>query len=226
MKLIRELTEEVSVSLSESADENGKKSLFIEGVFLQANKKNKNGRIYPSHIMEAEVQRYIKEKVDTNRAYGELGHPNGPQINMHLVSHIIKELRKDGDNYIGKAVITEGTPNGAIVRGLLDAGANLGVSSRGLGSLIQRNGIMEVQSDFRLSTAADIVGDPSAPDAFVRGLMEDVEWICENGVWTPVQVDAAKAHVNAAVRSRSTAQREATALGLFEHFMGTLARKS
>lgn len=225
MKLIRELNEETSIVISEEAG-TGKKRLHIEGVFLQANKKNKNGRIYPSHVMEREVDRYIKEKVETNRAYGELGHPNGPQINMHLVSHVIKELRKDGDNYIGKAVIAEGTTNGQIVCGLLDVGANLGVSSRGLGSLKQRNGIMEVQEDFHLATAADIVGDPSAPDAFVRGLMEDVEWICENGVWAPHQVDAAQSHVNAAVRSRSQSERDATALGLFEHFMKSVRAKN
>ena len=225
MKLITELNEDVKVSLVEEADGSGKKRCFIEGIFLQANIKNRNGRIYPSHVMEQEVDRYINEKVNTNRAYGELGHPSGPQINLHLVSHMIKELRKDGDNYIGKAQITEGTPNGAIAKGLLEAGANLGVSSRGLGSLKQRNGIMEVQSDFRLATAADIVADPSAPDAMVRGLMEDVEWVCENGVWTPQQIDEAKAAVNRAMRSRDRSVYEETAVSIFENFMSKLRTK-
>lgn len=223
MKLICELTEDVQCAIVEDVA-SGKKQMFIEGVFLQANVKNRNGRIYPSHIMEQEVNRYINEKVNTNRAYGELGHPAGPQINMHLVSHIIKELHKDGDNYIGKALVTEGTPNGRTVMGLLDAGANLGVSSRGLGSLKQRNGIMEVQSDFRLATAADIVGDPSAPDAFVRGLMEGVEWVCEGGVWKPQQIEEARAEVNRAIRNPNRAEFEQTAFRLFENFVGNLRK--
>lgn len=221
MKLICELNEDVQVSLVEDTS-SGVKKCFIEGIFLQANIKNRNGRIYPSHIMEAEVDRYIKEKVESNRAYGELGHPAGPQINLHLVSHMIKELRKDGDNYIGKAQITEGTPNGAIAKGLLEAGANLGVSSRGLGSLKQRGGIMEVQSDFRLATAADIVADPSAPDAMVRGLMENVDWICENGIWKPQEIEEAQQAVNRAMRTSDRRVYEETAISLFENFMHSL----
>lgn len=222
MKLICELHESVQCVISE--DVAGKKQMFIEGIFLQAGIKNRNGRIYPSHVMEQEVNRYINEKVVSGRAYGELGHPNGPQINLERVSHIIKELRKDGDNYIGKAVVTEGTPYGQIVKGLLESGANLGVSSRGLGSLKQRNGIMEVQSDFRLATAADVVADPSAPDAMVRGLMEDTEWVCENGIWTPMQIDEAKAQINRAMRSRDRSVYEATAIKLFENFTNSLKK--
>lgn len=224
MKLICELQEDVQVNIVESTDGTGKKQCFIEGIFLQAGIKNRNGRIYPSHVMEQEVNRYIKEKVQANRAYGELGHPAGPQINLERVSHIIKELRKDGDNYIGKALVTEGTPYGAIVKGLLESGANLGVSSRGLGSLVNRNGIMEVQSDFRLATAGDVVADPSAPDAMVRGLMENVEWVCENGVWTAQQVDQAKALVNRSVRSRDKAVFEETAIKLFENFVSSIKK--
>jgi len=224
VKLICELHEDVQVNIVEAADASGKKQVFIEGIFLQANIKNRNGRVYPSHIMEQEVNRYIQEKVKANRAYGELGHPNGPQINLDRVSHLIKELRKDGNNYIGKALVTEGTPYGAIVKGLLESGANLGVSSRGLGSLKQVNGIMEVQSDFRLATAADVVADPSAPDAMVRGLMEDVDWVCDNGVWKPQQIDEAKAAVNRAMRSPDRRVFEETATKLFENFVNSLRK--
>lgn len=179
MKLFLDIAEDVQYV--EEAAENGKKSLYIEGVFLQGAVKNRNGRIYPSEILEQEVTRYTKDAIDSNRAYGELGHPNGPAINLDRVSHMIKELRKDGNNYIGKAKIME-TPMGNIVRNLVQEGAGLGVSSRGMGTLKPSNGIMEVQSDFRLATAADVVADPSAPDAFVQGIMEGVEWIWENGI--------------------------------------------
>lgn len=225
MKLLCELHEDVQVNIVEAADASGKKQVFIEGIFLQAGIKNRNGRVYPSHIMEQEVNRYINEKVATNRAYGELGHPAGPQINLERVSHLIKELRKDGDNYIGKALVTEGTPYGAIVKGLLESGANLGVSSRGLGSLKQRNGIMEVQSDFRLATAGDVVADPSAPDAMVRGLMEDVEWVCENGVWKPQQIDEAKSRINRAIRNPDRSVFEAEAISIFESFVKSALKK-
>lgn len=225
MKLLCELNEDVHVNIVEAADASGKKQVFIEGIFLQAAIKNRNGRVYPSHIMEQEVNRYITEKVATSRAYGELGHPNGPQINLERVSHLIKELRKDGDNYIGKALVTEGTPYGAIVKGLLESGANLGVSSRGLGSLRQRNGIMEVQADFRLATAGDVVADPSAPDAMVRGLMEDVEWVCENGVWQPQQIDEAKSRINRAMRNPNRSVFEAEAISIFENFVKSALKK-
>ena len=165
MKLITELFEDIHY-ISE-AKENGEKTHFIEGIFLQSNVKNRNGRIYPLHIMEKEVNRYVNEVVNHNRAYGELGHPQGPSINLDRVSHIITSLKKEGDNFIGKAKLTE-TPMGNIAMGLLKSGANLGVSSRGMGSLKPtKEGIMEVQSDFHLATAGDIVADPSAPNAFV-----------------------------------------------------------
>jgi hypothetical protein len=180
MKLF--LDSATDVQYIEEAAADGSKSLFIEGVFLQGNIKNRNGRIYPENVLDKEVARYIKEAIDQNRAYGELNHPASPTINLDRVSHMIKELRKDGANYIGKAKIME-TPMGNIVRNLIKEGANLGVSSRGLGTLKPNNGVMEVQEDFRLATAADIVSDPSAPDAFVQGIMEGVEWIWENGIF-------------------------------------------
>lgn len=175
MKLIKEHTEEVKLIVEERL---GKpKNYFIEGVFLQSQIKNRNGRMYPESTMDKEVGRYLKESVKSNRAYGELGHPESPSINLDRVSHLIVDLRKEGTNWIGKAKILE-TPMGQIARGLLDGGANLGVSSRAMGSLkMNKEGINVVQEDFMLSTAADIVADPSAPDAFVRGIMEGVEWI-------------------------------------------------
>jgi hypothetical protein len=185
MKLFTELQEEVSIITE--AKESGGKDYFIEGIFLQADIKNRNGRIYPMPVMEKEVERYIKEKVETNRATGELGHPEGPAINLDRVSHIITELKRDGNNYIGKAKITN-TPKGDIARGLLESGVSLGVSSRAMGSLKESNGVMIVQEDLRIATAADIVADPSAPDAFVKGIMENVEWIYdEKNGWKAVE---------------------------------------
>ena len=174
MKLI--LEESANFEFITEAKEDGSKDHYIHGVFLQADVKNRNGRMYPMPIMEREVERYMNEVVKNNRAYGELGHPAGPQINLDRVSHMITELKKDGSNFIGKAKLTD-TPMGNIAKGLLKSGANLGVSSRAMGSLKESNGKMVVQSDLRLSTAADIVADPSAPDAFVKGIMENVEWL-------------------------------------------------
>jgi hypothetical protein len=175
MKLITELNE--SIQVIEEAAEDGKKNVYIEGIFMQGNIPNRNGRRYSIETLEREVNRYVKESVNKGRAYGELGHPNGPSINLDRVSHIITELRREGNNFIGKAKISS-TPMGEIVKGLLSDGAQLGVSSRGMGSLKEgKDGIMEVQNDFRLATAADIVADPSAPDAFVNGIMEGVEFL-------------------------------------------------
>ena len=171
MKLIKELNEDLQFIVEESSD-SGKKSLFIEGVFLQADLKNRNGRMYPKEIMAKEVNRYVKEQVNTKRAYGELGHPEGPNINLDRVSHMIVSLREDGNNWIGRAKILD-TPMGNIASSLIKEGAGLGVSSRGLGTLKEVNGINEVQDDFMLATAADIVADPSAPGAFVNGIMEN-----------------------------------------------------
>ena len=183
MKLICEVTEDIHI-LTE-ATEDGKKDYFIEGVFLQGDILNRNGRLYPSQTLANEVNRYNEQYIKANRAYGELGHPAGPSINLDSVSHMIKSLKQVGGNFIGKAKITD-TPMGNIVKGLINEGANLGVSSRGLGSLkANGQGIMEVQTDFKLATAADIVADPSAPDAFVQGVMEGREWVWEasSGDW-------------------------------------------
>jgi len=182
MKLISEQWSDDVNYLVEEDPKTGKKHAFIEGVMLQTEVKNKNGRIYPKEVMQKEVARYNKEYVEQNRAYGELGHPEGPTINLERTSHLITSLKEDGKNFIGKAKILS-TPMGEIVKSLLDDGARLGVSSRGMGSLKASNGgVQMVQSDFQLATAADIVADPSAPDAFVDGVMEGVEWVWDNGV--------------------------------------------
>jgi hypothetical protein len=179
MKLITERIEEVKYLVEEKG---GKKHHFIEGVFLQANVVNRNNRMYQPESMEREVNRYNKEYVKENRAFGELGHPDSPTINLHRVSHMIKNIRQEGHNFIGKAKIMD-TPYGNIVKNLIDEGARLGVSSRGMGSLKEtKEGYNLVQDDFYLATAADIVAEPSAPDAFVRGIMEGKEWVWDNGI--------------------------------------------
>ena len=175
-------------------EKNGKKEQYIEGVFLQAGIKNRNGRIYPIETMKKEVNRYIKEFVNKKRAYGELGHPEGPPINLERVSHLITDLREDGKNFIGKAKILS-TPMGNIVKGLLNDGAKLGVSSRGMGSVEQRGNAQYVQDDFLLATAADIVADPSAPDAFVEGIMEGVEWVQEGGIFKAKEIESWKSQI-------------------------------
>ena len=222
MKLIREEIEQVQV-ISE-AKENGEKQYFIEGIFLQANRKNRNGRIYPLGVMESEVNRYINEVVDNNRAYGELGHPAGPSINLDRVSHMITSLKRDGDNFIGKAKLTE-TPMGNIARGLLASGANLGVSSRGLGTLKPtKDGVMEVQSDFRLATAADIVADPSAPDAFVKGVMENVDWVYDpvKDTWHEEKLD----NMKKAMHGMTKGQLEEQKMAIFEDYVNSLMFKA
>ena len=198
MKLIREEINDANFLVEEK---NGKSNYFIEGVFMQSDLKNRNGRVYPSDVMQKEVKRYTKDNIDRKRAFGELGHPDGPTINLERVSHMITELKMDGSNVMGKAKIME-TPYGKIVKNLMDEGATLGVSSRGMGSLKQgRNGAQEVQGDFYLATAADIVADPSAPDAFVNGIMEGAEWVWDNGIIKEVNIerykqDIAKAKLN------------------------------
>ena len=216
MKLIKEITEDVQY-LQEEKD--GKKSTFIEGVFLQSEITNRNGRRYPKEIMQREVNRYIDESVNKNRAYGELGHPDGPTVNLDRVSHMIVSLKEDGNNYIGKAKILN-TPMGNIVKTLIDEGASLGVSSRGLGSIKEQDGINEVQDDFMLATAADIVADPSAPDAFVQGIMESREWVMVDGVWTAREVEQAQATITKA----SSKELEETTLRVFENFLTRLNR--
>ncbi len=216
MRLIREVTESVNL-VTESKLGKGKE-YFIEGVFLQSELKNRNGRMYPESVMDKEVARYIKESVDQNRAYGELGHPDNPQINLDRVSHLIVSLRKEGTNYIGKAKILE-TPMGQIARGLLDGGANLGVSSRALGSLKANNeGIQIVQDDFMLSTAADIVADPSAPDAYVRGIMENKEWVFVDGKFVEKHIE----EVKAIIRKTSSRNLEEAKIVAFQSFLSKI----
>ena len=180
MKLISE--EAIDVDFVTEEDENKKKNYFIEGIFMQSEMKNRNGRVYPKAILQKEVKRYTDKFINTKRAFGELGHPDGPTVNLERVSHMITELVEDGANFVGRAKIMD-TPYGKIVKNLIDEGAKLGVSSRGMGSLKPvQDGLQEVQSDFYLATAADIVADPSAPDAFVSGIMEGREWIWDNGL--------------------------------------------
>ena len=180
MKLISE--EATNVEFLTETSKSGGKNYFIEGIFMQANKKNRNGRIYPTEVLQKEAKRYSNEFIAKKRAFGELGHPDGPTVNLERVSHMIEELEEVDQNFMGRAKILD-TPYGKIVKNLIDEGAQLGVSSRGMGSLkAGRNGISEVQGDFYLATAADIVADPSAPDAFVAGIMEGKEWIWDNGV--------------------------------------------
>lgn len=216
MKLIREVTESTRLIVEEKLGKN--KQYFIEGIFLQSNLKNRNNRMYPESTMDREVGRYLKECVTNNRAYGELGHPDTPSINLDRVSHLIVDLRKEGTNWIGKAKILE-TPMGKIARGLLDGGANLGVSSRALGSLREnKEGIQIVQDDFMLSTAADIVADPSAPDAFVRGIMEGHEWIFVDGKFVEKHIDEVRRSIH---RTSSKNLEEAKILA-FQKFLSKI----
>lgn len=216
MKLICEVNEDLK--LITEANERGGRSYFIEGVFMQAEQKNRNGRVYPKGIMAREVERYVRENVNQNRAYGELGHPSGPTINLERVSHMIKEIREDGNNYIGRAKIMD-TPYGNIVKNLMEEGARLGVSTRGMGSLKERNGFMEVQDDFHLATAGDIVADPSAPDAFVHGIMEGKEWVWDNGILKEVEISNYRKRINEASKSRRT---EAEVVEVFRNFLTKL----
>ena len=188
MKLI---SEEVSNAEYLIEEKNGKKVYKIRGVFLQSNIKNRNGRVYPKDILMKEVTRYNKEFINKHRAFGELGHPDGPTVNLERVSHMVNKLYPDGDNFIGEAKIMD-TPYGKIVKNLIDEGAQLGVSSRGMGSILQKNGANYVKDDFYLATAADIVADPSAPDAFVEGIMEGKEWVWDNGLLIEKDVEAWK----------------------------------
>jgi hypothetical protein len=216
MKLITELTEDVTVVTE--AREDGKKNMYIEGIFLQGGIKNRNGRMYPVETLAKEVERYNESYVKSGRALGELGHPDGPQINLDRVSHVITSLRQEGLNWIGKAKLTD-TPMGNTAKGLIESGVRLGVSSRGMGSLrLNKEGINEVQDDFHLATAADIVADPSAPDAFVNGIMEGVEWIWENSM---LVAHKSKMQIESAVRSREFEQRK---LQIFENFLNEISK--
>jgi len=196
MKLITENLE-TDVEFITEAKADGGKNYFIEGVFMQGNIKNRNGRMYPMETLMKEVNRYNKEYIEPNRAYGELGHPQGPTINLERVSHMIKDLYQDGNNVMGKAKIMTETPMGKIVKNLMDEGAKLGVSSRGMGTLKPgKDGTNMVQSDFQLATAADIVADPSAPNAFVEGVMEGVEWLQVDDRWVPQYIEETQKAIN------------------------------
>jgi len=200
MKLIAEYNDSNLEVIEEKV--NGKKTLVIEGVFMQADAKNRNGRVYEKSILESAVAKYVKDQVSTGRAVGELNHPEGPSINLDKVSHKITELRFEGSNVVGKASILN-TPMGNIVTGLLEGGVKLGVSSRGMGSLVQKNGAMYVKDDFMLSTI-DIVQDPSAPEAFVNGIMEGVDWVWNNGVLCPQEVEKIETEIKEARGMRSS----------------------
>jgi hypothetical protein len=217
MKLISEYNDyKVSPVIIEQ-NEKGEKEYYIEGVFMQSEIKNRNGRIYPKNIMEKEVNRYRKEFIEKDRAFGELGHPEGPTINLDRVSHLITSLEEQDNNYVGRAKILS-TPNGQIVRSLISDGAKLGVSSRGLGSLESKGDAQYVKGDFQLATAADIVADPSAPEAFVEGIYEGVEWVMENGILKAVELEAMQTEL----RNAQSKKLEETKLNLWKRFVESL----
>lgn len=219
MKLICEINDEIQYITE--AKEDGNKEYFIEGIFMQGDVKNRNGRVYPSKVIAEEVKRYNNQFVEKKRAFGELGHPDGPTVNLDRVSHMVTELKQDGSNFVGRAKIMD-TPMGKIVKNLMDEGATLGVSSRGMGSLKQnKSGIMEVQNDFMLATAGDIVADPSAPDAFVKGIMEGVEWVYDiaSGSW---QSANAFDQIEEEVKGLSIKQLEEQKFHMFDRFLKSL----
>ena len=215
MKLIREEIETAKVTITEG--KNGKKSHFIEGVFLQGEIKNRNGRMYPISTLQREAVNYNKKYIEKGRTLGELGHPDGPTINLDRVSHLITSLKQEGNNYVGKARLLD-TPMGNIAKNLVDEGVKLGVSSRGLGSIKENNGIKVVCDDFMLATAADIVADPSAPDAFVNGIMEGKEWIYNNGSVQEQTVEQIKKRIDNAALN----QMEEVKLSAFNQYLQSL----
>jgi hypothetical protein len=215
MKLICEVNENLQIITE--ANEAGEKQYFLEGILMQGNIGNKNGRVYPTETLANEVARYNREFVEQNRAYGELGHPQGPTINLERVSHMIKSLRQENDNFVGRVKIMD-TPYGNIVKNLMKEGAKLGFSSRGMGSLMKRkDGLLEVQKDFYLATAADIVADPSAPQALANGIMEGKEWIWDNGILVEKDVAQIKSEINEGFRTRE--ERETVLLNAFNKFL-------
>ena len=214
MKLITEMNQDVKFLVEKKED--GSKSVYIEGIFMQAEKPNRNGRIYGKGIMEREVERY-QNLINEKRSLGELGHPPNPQINLNQVSHLITGLKFEGNDIYGKAKILD-TPMGKIAKNFIEEGVSLGVSSRGLGSVrLNKEGVNEVQDDFHLATV-DIVADPSAPDAFVQGIMESADWILENGVWKAVQIEQAQN----TIRKASKADLNSVKLQLFEQFLRSI----
>ena len=217
MKLISEFQDYGVSPVIVEENKDGKKDYFIEGIFMQAEIKNRNGRIYPKEVIQTEVKRYNKEFIKQDRAFGELGHPEGPTINLDKVSHMITRLEEDGNNYVGRAKILS-TPNGQIVKNLIDDGAKLGVSSRGLGSLESKGNAQYVKDDFQLATAADIVADPSPPEAFVEGIMEGVEWVYESGILKAKDLDKMQSELKTARLN----QLEETKLKLWKRFVENL----
>ena len=203
MNIVKLMSEQFSDEVEYICEEkeNGKKEYKIKGIFLQADVKNRNGRIYPMEILQKEVKRYTKEYINERRAFGELGHPEGPTVNLERASHLITALYPDGKNFIGEAKILK-TPMGEIVKNLMDEGAKLGVSSRGMGSLDQKNGANYVRNDFYLATAADIVADPSAPNAFVEGIMEGKEWVWDHGTLVEAELVCMRGRIQQKVRSK------------------------
>ena len=200
MKLISEHFSDDVEYITEQ-DDNGKKKFALKGIFMQAEIKNRNGRVYPFEVLNKEVERYNKEFIEQNRAYGELGHPDGPTVNLDKVSHMVTSLKPDGKNFIGEAKVMS-TPMGEIVKNIMDDGGKLAVSSRGMGSLSKKNGANYVNDDFYLATAADIVADPSAPNAFVEGIMEGKEWVWNNGLLQEQEVAELKDEMERNIRSR------------------------
>ena len=217
MKLISEFNDYAISPVIVEGKEDGKKDYFIEGIFMQSEIKNRNGRIYPKEVIQKEVKRYNKEFVEQDRAFGELGHPEGPTINLDKVSHMITKLEEDGNNFVGRAKILS-TPNGQIVKNLIDDGAKLGVSSRGLGSLESKGNAQYVKDDFQLATAGDIVADPSAPEAFVEGIMEGVEWVYESGILKAKDIDEMQKEMKTARLNKL----EETKLNLWKRFVESL----
>ena len=217
MKLISEFNDYGVQPVIVEQNEKGEKDYFIEGIFMQSEIKNRNGRIYPKEVIQKEVKRYNKEFVEKKRAFGELGHPEGPTINLDKVSHMIEKLEEDGNNFVGRAKILS-TPNGQIVKNLIDDGAKLGVSSRGLGSLESKGNAQYVKDDFQLATAGDIVAAPSAPEAFVEGIMEGVEWVYESGILKAKDLDQMQKDLKTARLNKL----EETKLNLWKRFVENL----
>lgn len=219
MKFVRQyISEEYIKPQVELEESTGKKSYYIEGIFMQGDKENRNKRLYPTSVIAEQLQEYSQNFIEKKRAFGELGHPQGPTVNLERVSHMITQIRQEGSNFIGKAKVLD-TPYGQIVKNFIDEGALLGVSSRGLGSVkSNRNGISEVQGDFKLSTV-DIVADPSAPDAFVEGIMENYDWYYENGVLRSQQIEEIRKEVKGAKSKRELQEKK---IQIFEQFLNSL----
>ena len=217
MKLITEIVDDDKIEILVEESKNGKKDYYIKGIFMQAEQKNRNGRVYPKEVLAREVEKYSDKYIKQNRAFGELGHPDGPIINLERVSHMIKELKPDGNNFVGKAKLMD-TPYGKIAKNLISEGAKLVGSSRGMGSLKPTKGTNIVQDDFYLATAADIVADPSAPEAFVQGVMESKDWVWDNGVIKEREIEAYKKEVNRA----KLKELEEAKLKVFKSFISKL----